>query len=204
MCPGGFIVPASTLSGELVVNGMSLSRRDSRYANSGLVVGVGLEDLARAGFSGPLQGVDAQSAIERAGWEAGGGELRAPATRVTDFLQGRASSTVPSTSYVPGLTATNVADVLDSTDLAFAARMREGIVRFGKQLRGLVSEEAVLVGVESRTSCPVRFLRDESCVAVGYPGVYPCGERAGYAGGIMSAALDGIRVARSILSQLRP
>ncbi len=200
MCPGGFIVPASTSPGELVVNGMSLSRRDSRYANSGIVVGVTLEALARAGFVGPLAGVEAQAAIERAAWDAGSG-LAAPATRIPDFLRGRASSSVPDSSYVPGLVATDLSTVLDCTGLALVEPLRRGIQHFGKQLEGFVRDEAVLVGVESRTSCPVRVVRDERCSVPGFEGLYPAGEGAGYAGGIMSAALDGIRVARSILRQ---
>jgi uncharacterized FAD-dependent dehydrogenase len=203
MCPGGFIVPASTEPDGLVVNGMSLSRRSSRYANSGLVVAIELADVARAGHSGVLGGIALQRALERAAFQSGGGKLRAPATRVTDFLLGRASSTLPDTSYLPGLTATNVGDVLDSTGLDLSTRLARALKAFDRQLHGYVTEEAILVGVESRTSSPVRLPRDaESLEALGTSGLYPSGEGAGYAGGIMSAAMDGVRVARAIASKL--
>ena len=199
MCPGGWIVPAGTEPDGLVVNGMSLSRRDSPFANSGIVVSIELDDTKAAGFDGPLAGLRLQRAIERRGFEAGGGALRAPATRLTDFLAGRSSGDVPPSSYVPGLTAGNLADVLDSTGLPIAARLREGLATFGRKMRGFVSQDAVLVGVESRTSCPVRVPRDPlSLESLDLAGLYPCGEGAGYAGGIVSAALDGIRVARAI------
>ena len=199
MCPGRWIVPAATEPDGLVVNGMSLSRRDSPFANSGIVVSIEIDDARTAGFEGPLAGVQLQRSIERRGFEAGGGALRAPATRLTDFLAGRSSAGVPSSSYVPGLTAGNLADVLDSTGLPISARLREGLAGFGRKMRGFVSEEAVLVGVESRTSCPVRVPRDPvSLESPDLAGLYPCGEGAGYAGGIVSAALDGIRVARAI------
>ncbi len=203
MCPGGWIVPAMTDAEHLVVNGMSLSKRDSEYANSGFVVAVELEDVARVGLTGPLSGVELQKRAERAACLAGGGENRAPATRVTDFLAKRASSTLPRTSYLPGLAATNLADVLDATGLAFADRMRQALSRFGRQLRGYVSDEAILVGVESRTSAPVRVTRHaETLEAVGLKGLYPCGEGAGYAGGIVSAAVDGVRVAEVVSRQV--
>ena len=199
MCPGGWIVPAATEPDGLVVNGMSLSRRDSPFANSGIVVSIEIDDAKTAGFDGPLAGLRLQRAIERCGLEAGGGALRAPATRLTDFLARRSSTDVPSSSYVPGLTAGNLADVLDSTGLPLAARLREGLTAFGRKMDGFVSQEAVLVGVESRTSSPVRVPRGrESLESPDLAGLYPCGEGAGYAGGIVSAALDGIRVARAI------
>lgn len=203
MCPGGFIVPSATVPGGLVVNGMSLSSRGSRYANSGLVVAVEPEDLARAGFHGPLAGIALQRKIESAAFDAGGGKLRAPATRVTDFLASRASSTVPKTSYIPGVAATNVAEVLDGAGLPFAARLREALRAFERTLRGYVTEEAVLVGVESRTSSPVRVPRDPKTLqSPDLDGLYPAGEGAGYAGGIMSAAMDGARVATAIVTRL--
>ena len=203
MCPGGFIVPAATVPGGLVVNGMSLSSRGSRYANAGLVVAVEVEDLAGAGFHGPLAGIALQRRIESAAFDAGGGKLRAPATRVTDFLASRASSTVPKTSYIPGIAATNVAEVLDCAGLPFAARLREALRAFERTLRGYVTDEAVLVGVESRTSSPVRVPRDpETLQSPDLGGLYPAGEGAGYAGGIMSAAMDGARIAAAIATRL--
>jgi uncharacterized protein len=202
MCPGGFVVPASTEPGELVVNGMSLSRRDSPYANSGLVIGIEPADVEQAGFRGVLGGVELQRCIERAAFAASSGALSAPATRVTDFLAGKASSTVPETSYIPGLTPTDVAPILDAAGLKLAARLRQALGAFGRKLRGYGTEEAVLIGVESRTSSPVRVPRDaESLEAPGFAGLYPTGEGAGYAGGIVSAALDGQRVARAIVAR---
>jgi hypothetical protein len=178
---------------------MSLSRRDSPFANSGLVVGVSLADLPG---DDPLRGVHLQRALEQAAARAGGGALKAPATRATDFVAKRTSSTVPATSYEPGLTATDVAAVLDATGLPLAQRLREALVQFDRQMRGYVTEDAVLVGVESRTSSPVRIPRvAESLESPDIAALYPCAEGAGYAGGIVSAALDGIRVARQIIAR---
>ena len=199
MCPGGWIVPAATEPDGVVVNGMSLSRRDSPYANSGLVVAIELADLARLGLAHPLGGVELQRRLEQAAALAGGGELRAPATRATDFVRGKASSTVPTTSYQPGLAAGDVAAVLDAIGVPLAARLRDALPAFDRQMRGFLTEDAVLVGVESRTSSPVRVPRDPTRLeSPDLSGLYPCGEGAGFAGGIVSAALDGIRVARAI------
>jgi uncharacterized FAD-dependent dehydrogenase len=202
MCPGGWIVPAATEPDGVVVNGMSLSRRDSPYANAGLVVAIEVADLARRGLPLPLGGVALQRSLEQAAAAAGGGELRAPATRATHFVRGRGSSTVPATSYQPGLAAGDIGAVLDATGLPLAARLREALTAFDRQMRGYLTDEAVLVGVESRTSSPVRVPRDrDRLVSPDLAGLYPCGEGAGYAGGIISAALDGIRVARAILGR---
>jgi uncharacterized FAD-dependent dehydrogenase len=199
MCPGGWIVPAATEADGVVVNGMSLSRRDSPYANSGLVVSVELADLDRLGLSRPLGGIELQRRLERAAATAGGGLLRAPATRASDFVRGKPSSTVPATSYQPGLAAGDIGEVLDSIGVPLAARLREALGAFDRQMRGFLTEDAVLVGVESRTSSPVRVPRDpERLASPDLRGLYPCGEGAGYAGGIVSAALDGIRVARAV------
>lgn len=199
MCPGGFIVPATTEPGHLVVNGMSPSRRNSRYANSGLVLALEPELLATKGFAAPLGGLELQSQIERAAFLAGGGALKAPATRLTDFLASRASTSVPASSYVPGLQASDVGAVLDGAGLSFAAPLRTALAEFGKQLQGYVTEEAVLVGVESRTSSPVRIPRDPVRLeSTAWRGLYPAGEGAGYAGGIVSAAMDGMRIAGQI------
>jgi hypothetical protein len=202
MCPGGWIVPASTEGDGLVVNGMSLSRRDSPYANSGLVVAVEVADLARVGLTAPRGGVELQRRLEQAAMVAGGGGLRAPATRATDFVRGKGSSTVPASSYEPGLLAGDVGEVLDATGLPLAARLREALTVFDRQMRGYLTDEAVLVGVESRTSSPLRVPRDASTLtSPDLAALYPCGEGAGYAGGIVSAALDGMRVARAIIGE---
>jgi len=199
MCPGGWVVPASTAPGELVVNGMSLSRRDSPYANSGLVVGIEPGDWARAGFTGPLAGVQLQRHLERAAFTAGGGALVAPASRATDFLARRASSTLPESSYIPGLLASDIGAVLDSVGIDLSRRLRAALARFARSMPGYVSDEAVLIGVESRTSSPVRVPRDaDSLASPQIEGLYPAGEGGGYAGGIVSAALDGMRIAEAL------
>lgn len=205
MCPGGFIVPASTEKDGLVVNGMSLSRRDSRFANSGLVVSVEPQDVAGAAVAqdaGIMGGISVQRAIERAAFRAGGETLRAPATRLTDFLQGRASTSVPDTSYQPGLVPGDISEVLDASGLPLSQKLRQAFEAFNQTMRGYITEEAVLVATESRTSAPLRVLRDrESLQSPSSPGLYPAGEGAGYAGGIVSAAMDGIRVARAIAAR---
>ncbi len=201
MCPGGWVVPAATASGELVVNGMSLSRRDSPYANSGLVVGVEPSDWQHAGFSGPLAGVQLQRQLEQAAFTAGGGALVAPAARASDFLAERASSTLPASSYIPGLIGADLALVLDSVGIGLSGRLRAALARFARSMPGYASEEAVLIGVESRTSSPVRVPRDARTLASPQiDNLYPAGEGGGYAGGIVSAALDGMRVA-SVLAE---
>ncbi len=200
MCPGGWIVPAATEHDALVVNGMSLSKRNSPFANSGLVAAVSVSAIQALGLrEGPLAGVEAQKRLEHAAFAAGGGLLRAPATRVSDFLAKRSSSTLPPSSYIPGLTACDVAEVLDASGLPLAEALRQALGRFGRQLRGFLSEEGVLVGVETRTSSPVRIVRDAASLeAPTLGGLYPAGEGAGYAGGIVSAALDGMRVGSRI------
>ena len=203
MCPGGWIVPASTEPGALVVNGMSLSRRDSPFANSGLVVSVEPSDWEAHGFTGVLGGVELQRRIERAAFSAGGGELSAPGTRATDFVRRRASTTVPDSSYIPGVVASDVAAVLDVSGLALSRRIATALSDFERKMRGYLSEEALLVGVESRTSAPVRVPRDlETFECDGLLGLYPTGEGAGYAGGIVSAAIDGMRVGASVAIRL--
>jgi uncharacterized FAD-dependent dehydrogenase len=200
MCPGGWIVPAATEPGALVVNGMSLSRRDSPFANSGLVVQVEPSDYARAGHTGPLGGVALQRAIEQAAWVAGGGALKAPAVRAADFVRSRTSQRLPESSYIPGLTPADLRAVLDAGGVPIAERIAQALAVFDRRLRGYASDDAVLVGVESRTSAPVRVPRhDQSLAALGIAGLYPAGEGAGYAGGIVSAALDGMRVARALV-----
>lgn len=205
MCPGGWIVPAATEPDGVVVNGMSLSRRDSPFANSGLVVAIEPGDWQRAGFQGALGGVELQRRLERTAADAGGGGLRAPATRATDFLRRKASSTLPKSSYLPGLEASELGEVLEACGVGLSDRLAQALSRFGRTLPGYLTEEAVLVGVESRTSAPVRIERDPSSLeAVGLAALYPAGEGAGYAGGIVSAALDGMRVARQVLERVRP
>ncbi len=193
MCPGGFIVPSATEGDEVVVNGMSLSRRDSPFANSGMVVGVEPADLAPYAEHGPLAGIAYQKALEQMACSAGGGMQRAPGQRLTDFVAGRESATLPAASYKPGLTPAPLHELLPP---ALSERLQAGLKNFGRSMRGYMTEEAVLVGVESRTSSPVRVPRNPDTLE--HPTVqrlFPCGEGAGFAGGIVSAALDGIRAA---------
>ncbi len=197
MCPGGFIVPAATAEGEIVVNGMSPSRRDSRFANSGIVVGVGKEDVLAYQDYGALAGLYFQQAIEQQACKIAGGTQVAPAQLMQDFVNKKTSKNLLETSYQPGLTAVE----LDAFLPAFIAEsLRIGLQDFGKKMRNYLTNEAQLIGVESRTSSPVRIPRDTETLE--HPEVkrfFPCGEGAGYAGGIMSAAMDGERCAEKLV-----
>jgi uncharacterized protein len=194
MCPGGWIVPASTENDEVVVNGMSLSRRDSPFANSGMVATVEPEDLAPlVKEHGVLAGLIFQKELERTAKRAGGGGQVAPGQRATDFLTGKISSSLPETSYFPGMTSAPLHELLPPW---ITSRMREGFRLFGRQMHGYISEDALLLGFETRTSSPVRIpRRDDTLEHPEITGLFPCGEGAGYAGGIVSAAMDGMRVA---------
>ncbi len=196
MCPGGFIVPAATENDEVVVNGMSLARRDSPFANSGLVVTVESEDTtAFQSEYGPLAGVAFQKELERLASLAGGGKQRAPGQRVTDFLKNRVSATLPESSYRPGIVPAPLHELLPGF---IVERMQLGLIQFGKSKPGYITEESNLIGFETRTSSPVRIPRDhETCEHVELKSLFPCGEGAGYAGGIVSAALDGLRCAEA-------
>ncbi|MDX1909341.1 MAG: FAD-dependent oxidoreductase [Bacteroidia bacterium] len=191
MCPGGIICPAATSGDEVVVNGWSPSRRNSPFANSGIVVQLDLADLGRPGD--PLAGVRFQQQVEQKAFQAGGGKQVAPALRLTDFVNGNLSRDLPATSYLPGITPADFRAVLPPF---VHKRLREGFRQFGKMMRGYLTEEAIVVATESRTSSPVRIPRDPlSLMHPQAAGLFPCGEGAGYAGGIMSAALDGARCA---------
>lgn len=195
MCPGGFIVPSATAPGEVVVNGMSPSRRDSAYANSGIVAAVDVEDFAAYSKHGALAGMYFQRDIEQLACTIAGGTQTAPAQRLVDFVEGRVSTTLLPTSYQPGLTSVDLKEVLPpfihhGLQVAFRA--------FGKKMRGYLTNDAQVVGVESRTSSPVRIPRDrETLEHPQIKGLFPCGEGAGYAGGIVSAAMDGERCAEA-------
>lgn len=194
MCPGGWIVPAATANDEVVVNGMSLSRRDSPFANSGMVCTVEPEDLRPlVREHGVLAGIVFQKQLEQTAKQAGGGGQRAPGQRVTDFLEGRVSADLPETSYFPGARPAPLDALLPTW---ITGRMREGLTLFGRQMRGYVSRDALLLGFETRTSSPLRIpRRTDTLEHPQVAGLFPCGEGAGYAGGIVSAALDGMRVA---------
>ena len=198
MCPGGFIVPAATAPGEIVVNGMSPSRRDSRFANSGIVVTIDQEDLAPFEKYGPLRGVYFQRQIEQHACSVAGGKQFAPAQRLADFVDGRDSASLLDTSYQPGLVPWDVAELFPKY---ISESLRLGFRNFGTRMKGYVNNEAQIVGVESRTSSPVRIPRDR--VSLEHPqvkGLFPCGEGAGYAGGIVSAAIDGERCAEAAIN----
>jgi uncharacterized FAD-dependent dehydrogenase len=196
MCPGGFIVPAATANDEVVVNGMSLARRDSPFANSGMVVTVEPEDTAELNAAhGVMAGVAFQKALEQAAKRHGGGGQMAPGQRVTDFMHGKDSSALPKTSYFPGITPARIDEILPEW---IVSRMRRGLDIFGKQMRGYITEECNLIGFETRTSSPIRIPRNaDSLQHPDVTGLFPCGEGAGFAGGIVSAALDGIRCAEA-------
>ena len=200
MCPGGFIVPAATAPGEVVVNGMSPSRRDSAFANSGVVAAVDALDFKEHAKHGPLAGLTFQSEIERMACALAGGTQNAPAARLVDFVDGRVSSSLLPTSYQPGLTAIDMKELLP--DPIYQA-MRLAFKEFGKKMKGYYTNDAQVVGVESRTSSPVKIPRgNDSLEHPQIKGFYPCGEGAGYAGGIMSAAMDGERCAEALVRNL--
>lgn len=199
MCPGGFIVPAATSPGEVVVNGMSPSRRDSRFANSGIVMAVEGEDFKSFQKYGPLAAMYFQASIEKKACEVAGNKQYAPAQRLVDFVQGVHSSTLLETSYQPGLTSIDMKEVLPTFILD---GLQQGFRNFGKKMKGYLTNEAQVVGVESRTSSPVRIPRDkETLEHIQVARLFPCGEGAGYAGGIVSAAMDGERCAEAVLKK---
>ncbi len=197
MCPGGFIVPSATAAGEVVVNGMSPSRRDSRFANSGIVMALSVKSFSPFGEFGPLAGMYFQKEIEQSACRAAGNTQRAPAQRLMDFVNGKVSADLPDTSYQPGLASVNLDEVLPDF---LRNGLREGFRQFGKKMKGYLTNDALVVGVESRTSSPVRIPRDK--IKLEHPqlkGLFPCGEGAGYAGGIVSAAMDGQRCAEAVV-----
>ncbi|MEL7588201.1 MAG: FAD-dependent protein [Prolixibacteraceae bacterium] len=200
MCPGGFIVPAATAPGELVVNGMSPAQRNSPFANAGLVVEVRPEDLREFTHAGVFAGIEFQKQIERLCYELNGHTQFAPAQRLTDFVEGKKSADLPGSSYRPGLIPALLHEKLPKR---IATRLREGIVLMDRKASGFLTNEAVVVGVESRTSSPVRIPRDEESLQhIRIKGLYPCGEGAGYAGGIASSAIDGERSAEALFRNL--
>lgn len=200
MCPGGVIAPCATAPGELVTNGWSPSRRNNPFANSGVVVALEGEDFRDYKQYGPLAGLHYQAAVEKRAWEAGGKNQTAPAQRLIDFVEGRVSSDLPNCSYYPGIVSTQLSEVLPSVIDYY---LKQGLKLFGKKMKNYYTNEAVVVAVESRTSSPVRIPRDkESLEHPEIVGLYPCGEGAGYAGGIVSAAIDGMRCAEMAASRV--
>ncbi len=199
MCPGGIIAPAATAPGEIVVNGWSPSKRNNPFANSGIVVSVNESDFAKYKNNGPLSAMQYQANVEQIAFKAGRGELKAPAQRMADFVNGKISSTLPDCSYLPGVTSVQLNEVLPK-EISLA--LRDALKTFGKKMKNYFSNEAILVATESRTSSPVRIPRDnETLQHPQITGLYPCGEGAGYAGGIVSAAMDGERCAGMIAAR---
>ena len=200
MCPGGFIVPSATSQEEVVVNGMSPSERNSPYANSGIVVEIRPEDLAKYSSFGNMAGLEFQKELERDAWKNGGHTQRAPAQRLADFVSGVASDSLPKVSYFPGVTASPLHSWMPKS---ISRRLRDGFRLFGHTMNGYLTNDAVILGIESRTSSPVRIPRDpENLNHIRISGLYPCGEGSGYSGGIVSSAVDGMNVADSIARQI--
>jgi hypothetical protein len=204
MCPGGIIAPCATEQNEVVTNGWSPSKRNNPFANSGMVVQIDEEVWAQSGFTGPLAGLDFQRMVERNCWHAAGETQRAPAQRLLDFLSGdhgRVSQTLPTCSYAPGLASVNLQELLPDS---ITKPLTEGLREFGRKMPEFLHPEALLVAPESRTSSPVRIPRDPNTLE--HPdvlGLYPCGEGGGFAGGILSAALDGTRVIQMLLQTIQ-
>ncbi|MEO7265672.1 MAG: FAD-dependent protein [Ferruginibacter sp.] len=216
MCPGGIIAPASTAPGEVVVNGWSPSKRNNPFANSGMVVQVeikdavkslkgtkgldGLESLGSLDEDNPLLLLAFQQMVEQKAFAEGGGKFVAPAQRMEDFVKGKISTNLPTNSYLPGLKSTDLKNVLPQF---IHSALAKALPLFGKKMRGYYTNEAVVIATESRTSSPVRIPRDKELLS--HPqadNLYPCAEGAGYAGGIVSAAMDGERVAQSIIKKV--
>ncbi|HMK03226.1 MAG TPA: NAD(P)/FAD-dependent oxidoreductase [Ferruginibacter sp.] len=203
MCPGGIIAPAATSANELVVNGWSPSKRNNPYANSGMVVQVELSDVIKNEElkikNDPLAMMHFQQMVERNCFDSGGGKFVAPAQRMADFSNGISSSSLPACSYLPGLHSVQLGEVLPPF---IYQPLAKGFVEFGKKMKGYFTNDAVVVATESRTSSPVRIPRNEDLTHPQLANFYPCGEGAGYAGGIVSAAMDGERVARQLANVL--
>ncbi len=196
MCPGGFMVPSATAPEEVVINGMSPSQRNSPWANSGIVTEITRENVPGEYGAGSLAGIYYQSAVEKRAWQEGGRTQCAPAQRLTDFVSCKTSSSLPKGSYFPGLTPSSLHEWMPGD---ITQKLQEGFRDFGKRLKGFITEEALVAAVESRTSSPVRITRDKDLLnAVGISGLYPAGEGAGYAGGIVSSAVDGMLAAEKI------
>ncbi|WP_395046068.1 NAD(P)/FAD-dependent oxidoreductase [Flavobacterium sp.] len=200
MCPGGVIAPCATSPGEVVTNGWSPSKRDQATANSGIVIELKLEDFKPFEKFGALAGMEFQKSIEQKAWHLAGETQKVPAQRMIDFTQNKVSSNIPKTSYVPGTTSVEMGQVFPDF---LSQILREGFSEFGKSMKGYLTNEAILHAPESRTSSPVRIPRDEITLEhLQIKGLYPCGEGAGYAGGIISAAIDGEKCALKIGERL--
>jgi hypothetical protein len=199
MCPGGIIAPCSTEPGEIVVNGWSPSKRNNPFANSGTVVQINLEDVP-GDEKDPFKLLRFQQQVEQMAFKVGGGNLVAPGQRMVDFVEGRISTDIPKNSYLPGVASANLKEVLPAW---IHQRLQKALPAFGRKMKGYYTNEALLVGVESRTSSPIKIPRDrETMQHPQIQGLYPCGEGAGYAGGIISAAIDGINCTLAAVKQI--
>ena len=197
MCPGGAVIACTSSSGSLITNGMSHYRRSGKFANSAVVVNVRVDDFCTGGH--PLDGLKFRELWEQKAFGAGGGHYRAPAQKTTDFMLDRKSSLLGDTSFLPGVETTALNEVLPE----FVVRsLRQGLREFDKKMFGFITEESHLIGVETRTSSPVRICRGSDGQSSNVRGIYPCGEGAGYAGGIISSALDGIKAAQNLIENL--
>lgn len=199
MCPGGIVVPTPTEDGMQCTNGMSNSRRNAKYANAGIVVSVSVADFEREGFRGPLGGLEFQRHWERKAYELGGGNFIAPAQSIPDYLAGQLKQPLRGTSYRPGLAH---ADLNRLFPASLTRSIKAALRKFDRKMHGFTSGDGFLIGIESRTSSPVRVTRGDNLQSVSLRGLFPAGEGCGYAGGIVSSAIDGLRVAEAICAQL--
>ena len=201
MCPGGIIVPTATSPGEIVVNGMSLARRDSLFANSGLVVEVNENDWDEFSKDYPFSGLKFQQKVEKHAFRLANNSQSAPAQRATDFIEGKFSQSLPKSSYIPGLTSSRLDEQLPDF---IVKRLKKALIEFNQKMKGYKTEDAIMVAPESRTSSPVRIPRDKiTFTHIEQNGLFPCGEGAGYAGGIVSAAIDGENCADAVYRYLK-
>jgi len=194
MCPGGSVINSSSENGELCVNGMSMSGRKNRFSNSAIVVTVKKEDMS----DNPLSGIEFQKNIEKKAFSAGGGNFSAPAQTIKSFINKRLDKKIEETSYRNGVIPAQLEDFLPEW---ITKEIRTALAFFDNKMRGFISNNGVFIGAETRTSSPVRITRDESLQSLSVKGLYPAGEGAGYSGGIVSSAVDGIRCADSIIEE---
>lgn len=199
MCPGGVVVPTPTEEGFQCTNGMSNSRRNAKFANAGIVVSVSVQDFEKAGFHGALAGLEFQRYWEKKAYQLGEGRYYAPAQTIPDYLAGQLRKQPGATTYRPGLVH---ADLNRLYPQHLTDALKAALRRFDRKMHGFISEDAILIGIESRTSSPVRVTRGDNLQSVSMAGLYPAGEGCGYAGGIVSSAIDGLRIAAQIASEL--
>lgn len=198
MCPGGFVIPSASGPDQQAVNGMSPASRGTKWANSGMVVEILPDDVTD--YTGPLKIMALQEEIEKKFYDESDRTQNAPAQRMTDFVSGRLSASLPPSSYAPGVHSARVDRILPEF---ISSRLRKGFEEFGRKSRGFLTDKAIVLGCETRTSAPVRIVRDDATLcSVNVDGLFPSGEGAGYAGGIVSAAVDGERAADALYEHL--